>query len=321
MTASIFCQQALQDVRARVKASRTSFGAGMAVLPREKREAMYALYAFCREVDDIADDGATPEERQKGLQQWRERIRALFQNIPPVIARGQRERSNPVHADDIGTGLLRGPRGPLAMTDSCSNPIVQTLEVALQRFPLVEEDFQAIINGMAMDAGAPVCAPSAATLDLYCDRVASAVGRASVRIFGDDSEIGMRVAHHLGRALQLTNILRDLAEDAARARLYLPQDLLAKHCIATHNPGEVLRHANLPLVCHDLAAQAKAHFIEADTAMRMSNKAAMRPARIMRAYYGAILDRLVAEDWRNPSRRVTLPRWRKLWLMIKNLVG
>lgn len=275
----------MKDVRARVKASNSSFGAGMAVLPKEKREAMYALYAFCREVDDIADDGATLEERQKGLQQWRERIHTLFHD------------------------------------HTSSEPITQTLAVALERFPLVEDDFQAIIDGMEMDAGDPVCAPSAATLDLYCDRVASAVGRASVRIFGDDSANGLRVAHHLGRALQLTNILRDLAEDAARGRLYLPEELLEKHGIAARNPDGVLLHPKLPAVCHDLAAQAKAHFAESDAAMHLCQRAAMRPARIMRAYYGAILDRLIASGWRDPFKRVTLPRWQKIWLMIKSLAG
>ncbi len=203
-TSPMSYQQALREVRARVAASRTSFGAGMAVLPRARREAMYALYAFCREVDDIADDLPTLEERKAGLALWRQRIADLFRRSAA--------------SDAITTALLP----------------------AIKPFALVEDDFQAIIDGMDMDADAPICAPDMATLDLYCDRVASAVGRASVRLFGDASANGMRVAHHLGRALQLTNILRDVAEDAARGRLYLPRELLVKHG-ASLDPQQVLR--------------------------------------------------------------------------------
>lgn len=298
--------QAMDEIRARIKASKTSFGAGMAFLPKEKREAMFALYAFCREVDDIADDSPTREASQQGLQQWRGKIHALFQN------------NNPVQTNNIGTGLLRAPHDALAMTDSLSDSIVQTLFVALQRFPLVESDFQAIIDGMAMDADGPLVAPPFATLDLYCDRVASAVGRASVRIFGDSSDHGLRVAHHLGRALQLTNILRDLAEDAARGRLYVPEELLNKHGLITRKPEEVICDPNLPAVCRDLAAKAHQHFIAAQGAMRFCNRSVMRPARIMGAYYGAILDKLRAEDWRNVFLRIRLTKARKLLLIIKS---
>jgi len=277
-------QRALCEVRSRVVRSRSSFNAGMAVLPREKREAMYALYAFCREVDDIADDGPTPEERRNGLRKWRELIRAMFRE-------GRAE-------DDI----------------------TRVLSVAVKKFDLAEEDFQAVIDGMAMDAGEPIRAPSLTELDIYCDRVASAVGRVSVRIFGDAGPSGFKVAHHLGRALQLTNILRDLVEDAARGRLYLPRELLEKYSITARDPREVLRHESLPLVCRDLAAIAESHFAAADAAMRLCNRKVMRPARVMHAFYGAVLEKLIAEDWYDPSRRVCLPAWRKLWLALKSFL-
>ncbi|MDX2028132.1 MAG: presqualene diphosphate synthase HpnD [Alphaproteobacteria bacterium] len=276
--------RALADVKARVAAARTSFHAGMLILPRPRREAMYALYAFCREVDDIADDSPTREESARGLQQWRERISSLF--------RGTAEDN-----------------------------ITAALSPAVNRFGLVESDFQSIIDGMAMDAGEAICAPDMLTLDLYCDRVASAVGRVSVRIFGDASASAMKVAHHLGRAFQFTNILRDLAEDAARGRLYLPEELLTKHKIASRVPAEVLKNAGLPAVCRDLALQAQGHFASADQAMQVCKPSAMRPARIMRAYYGAIFDRLVAEDWRDPAARICLPKWKKFWLVLRHMAG
>jgi phytoene synthase len=277
-------QKALADVKARVGASRTSFHAGMAILPRERREAMYALYAFCRVVDDIADDSPTTAESLAGLEIWREHIHQLFLGAP-------------------------------------SEAITAALVPALSRYGLVEADFQAIIDGMTMDAGTPLCAPDAKTLDLYCDRVASAVGRVSVRIFGDASPKAMDVAFHLGRAFQMTNILRDLAEDASRQRCYLPRELLIKHTIPLDNAEAILNHPHLRHACRDFAEETKKHFVAADQAMKSCIPSAMRPAKIMRAYYGAIFDKLVALDWNNPHVRVGLPRWQKFWLVLRHLLG
>jgi phytoene synthase len=173
---------------------------------------------------------------------------------------------------------------------------------------------------MQMDAGAPICAPDEKTLDTYCDCVASAVGRVSVRIFGDDSSNAMEVAHNLGRALQLTNILRDVAEDAERGRLYLPKELLEKYGIASRAPLEIARDPALPSICREVAERARTHFTAADRAMQSCKREAMRPARIMRAYYGAIFDRLVAADWRDPCLRVRLPKWQKFWLVLRQLI-
>lgn len=273
--------EAMEDVKNRVSASHSSFTAGMSILPKERRDAMFALYAFCREVDDIADDGESLESRTKDLQKWRKYICELFSN-------------KAVH-----------------------NSITTALLPAIEKFDLAEDDFQAIINGMEMDAGDPIRAPSMELLDLYCDRVASAVGRVSVRIFGDGSKTAMTVAHHLGRALQLTNILRDLAEDADRRRLYLPEELLAKHGISHREPEDVLKDKKLNLVCREVASMAKAHFNEANNAMEACKPRTMRPAKIMRNYYEAILDKLLENDWKKPFARVSLAWPQKMWLLLK----
>ncbi len=278
---SLSYDDALSAVKAQVAASRTSFHAGMAILPKARRDGMYALYGFCRAVDDIADDSPTPEIAARGLQEWRGKITAVFRGAA---------------TDAITTALLP----------------------AIRDFGLVEKDFQEIIDGMEMDSVA-IVAPDMATLDRYCDLVASAVGRVSVRIFGDASDKAMQVAYHLGRALQLTNILRDIAEDAARGRLYLPHDLLEKHGIIWRNPNEVLRDVKLPAVCRDLALVAREHYTKADGYMAQCIPAAMRPAKIMRHYYGAIFNRLVKLDWQNPTQRVALPKWKKLFLCLKGL--
>jgi presqualene diphosphate synthase len=275
--------EALTQVRGQVAASRSSFHAGMATLPKARREGMYALYGFCRAVDDIADDSPSPEMAARGLAEWRHKISDVFKGKA---------------SDAITTALLP----------------------AIKRFNLVEKEFQEIIDGMQMDS-VTIVAPTTERLDQYCDLVASAVGRVSVRIFGDSRIDAMEVARHLGRALQLTNILRDLAEDAARGRLYLPLELIQKHQIPTTDPVSVLRHQNLPSVCEDVAAIARDHYVLADLFMKKCNKSAMRPARIMRSYYGAIFDQLVASKWRDPMKRVTLPKWKKIALVLKGFWG
>ena len=173
---------------ARERARKSSFYRAMAILPRDKRDAMFEIYSFCRAVDDIADEGGDKETKKAGLEAWRRAIEALYSGG---------------HA-----GLAAG------------------LVTPLREFGFAREDFLAVIDGMEMDVDSDIVAPDAATLDLYCDRVASAVGRLSVRVFGMPEDDGVALAHHLGRALQLTNILRDIDEDASIGRLYLPRENL-----------------------------------------------------------------------------------------------
>jgi phytoene synthase len=161
------------------------------------------------------------------------------------------------------------------------------LVAAVQRFDLRQADFRAIIDGMQMDAETTIVAPDLATLDLYCDRVAAAVGRLSVRAFGDSSAAADQVAYSLGRALQLTNILRDLQEDAERGRLYLPSEWLNAADVP-HDPAAALLAPGLPAVCARLANLAHQHFTAAADAMRRCDANAMKTARRMGAPDAAI---------------------------------
>jgi len=271
----------LRDIiRRRVEAAGTSFYWAMRMLPQERRDGMYAVYAFCREVDDIADDWAEAE-RPAGLAAWHDEIEAIYAGRPRQL---------------IGRAL--------------SAPVA--------RFGLRKSDFHDVIDGMEMDSGAAIRAPDLAMLDLYCARVAAAVGHLSVHVFGDPGEDAHQVADALGRALQLTNILRDLAEDAERGRLYLPSELLAQHGIRGDDPALVLKHPALPAVCRDVAAIALGHFATAKAAMARSSRRAMRPAAVMGAFYRAMLDALLAADWRDPTDRVSLGKGRKLWLVLRH---
>jgi len=269
------------EIARKVEASGTSFYWAMKLLPPARRDGMFSVYAFCREVDDIADEGGTAAEKRRDLAEWRVEIDRLFAGEP-------------------------------------RHPIARALLEPTRAFALRREDYLAVIDGMAMDAEGPIQAPDMATLDLYCDRVASAVGRLSVRVFGCDLPAADEVAHHLGRALQLTNILRDVAEDAARDRLYLPRELLAKHGVRAARPGDVVTDPATPAVCLDLARTALDHFAKADAAMRRCPRKPMRPARMMGGVYRALLDRLIASGFRDPAKPVALSKLAKAWLALRH---
>ncbi|MDJ0950709.1 MAG: presqualene diphosphate synthase HpnD [Alphaproteobacteria bacterium] len=285
--ATAVAQSAVTDQEVRdhihkvVEESKTSFLWAMKLLKKPRREAMFAIYCYCREIDDVADDPAPPARKIAALAQWREEIEGLFAGHPRSLT-------------------ARGLAGPVAA------------------YGMAKEDFLALIDGMEMDAREDMRGPTMAELELYCDRVASAVGRLSVRAFGDHGPRARDVATALGRALQLTNILRDLAEDAERGRLYLPAELLDAHGIDSRDPKEVLGHPALPLVCRDLAGIAQSRFDEAEAALAECDRGAMRPAIVMKEVYRRYLDRLLAEGWRDPHRRVQLSKAQKIWIALRH---
>ncbi len=254
----------------------------MRILPRAQREAMFEIYAFCRAVDDIADDPGPREPRHAALERWREDIARIYAGAPL--------------------------------------PQLLGLAQAIRRFDLAHGDFLAVIAGMEMDVSADIRAPDRTTLDLYCDRVACAVGRLSVRVFGMEHDAGLALAHHLGRALQLTNILRDLDEDAAMGRLYLPREALVAAGITSIDPVTVLAHPALAKPCAEIVALARSAFAEADAIMAHAPRSTVRAPRIMGAAYRAILEALVARGFAPPRARIKLSRAKILFIVLRNLI-
>src|SRR5712691_4666584 len=252
----------------------------MRILPRAQRDAMFEVYSFCRQVDDIADSRGPRDQRRRELDHWRADIDAIYAGAPPAR--------------------------------------VQGLAQAVCEFGLKREDLHAVIDGMEKDVVADIRAPDEATLDAYCNRVASAVGRLSVRVFGMEQQDGIALAHHLGRALQLTNILRDLDEDAAFGRLYLPAEALRAAGIATTEPAAVLASPALGKVCAHVAERARAYFAEADTIMAQSPRRAVRAPRIMAEAYRLILDSLTARGWAHPRHPVHVPKARLAWIILRH---
>jgi len=251
----------------------------MRILPRAQREAMFEIYSFCRLVDDIADSGEPHSWRMAGLKDWRSRIDALYSRNPPAELAG--------------------------------------LAATAQRFALRKDDFTAVIEGMEMDAVEDIRAPDWAKLDLYCDRVASAVGRLSVRVFGMDDEEGVRLAYHLGRALQLTNILRDLDEDAEMGRLYLPREALTAAGVTSTDPATVLASPAIGEICAPVVERARSHFAQADKIMARAPRAAVRAPRMMQGVYRPTLERMVERGWSAPRDRVRISRAQLLWTALR----
>jgi presqualene diphosphate synthase len=263
------------------RASGSSFYTAMRILPRAEREAMFEIYAFCRAVDDVADDPGPREPRREELQRWRADIDALYAGAGP--------------------------------------PQLAGLGQAVRTFDLAREDFIAVIDGMEMDVVADIRAPDRTTLDLYCDRVACAVGRLSVRVFGMPRDAGIALADHLGRALQLTNILRDLDEDAALGRLYLPREMLRDAGIIATDPAAVLANPMLGEVCNGVVKFAEQHFLKASAIMAQSPRRVVRAPRLMGEAYRLILAALIARGFAPPRAPVHLPRAKFLFIVLRNL--
>jgi phytoene synthase len=278
VTASMAALQS--DIAAKVQASGTSFYSAMRLLPQVRRDAMFAIYAFCREVDDIADEPADVADKKRRLEGWRGEIAKLYDGSP-------------------------------------QNPIAKALLPCVKQFNLRREDFLAVIDGMEMDAEQDVRAPDWATLDLYCDRVASAVGRLSVRVFGMEEVEGIALAHHLGRALQLTNILRDIDEDAGIGRLYLPREELTKAGIGSTDPQTVAASGRLAQVCEAVAARARSHFQEADVILARNPRRVVKAPRIMEEVYRTILHGMTERGWAPPRTRVRVSGLRLSWIAVQ----
>ncbi len=272
---------AVLHARAVVAASGSSFYWAMRLLRGRRRRAMYAIYAFCREVDDVADGDAPDGEKKRRLESWRAEIEEIYGGGRPT------------------------------------EPAARALCAPVAEFGLKRDDFLAVIDGMTMDIGPTGRAPPLAELELYCRRVAGAVGLLAVRVFGVASPRAEDFALALGTALQLTNILRDLREDAALGRLYLPRELLVEAGIDRLPPQAVLAHPMLPRVCAGLVGRARACFGDAATALADCPVRSLRPAVVMMMSYRRLLDGLERRGWNRLDQRVVLSGPARLWLVLR----
>ncbi len=236
--------------------SASNLALAFCLLPREKRLAMTALYAFCREVDDVADEETRPvAERCAALSEWRVDVRAACDGGEPRFV------------------------------------VNRELQPVIRRHGLRFELFDELIRGCEMDLDTFRYADQE-QLDLYCHRVASVVGLLSIEIFGYTNPRCRDYAIHLGKALQLTNILRDVHNDAGRGRIYLPQDALVLHGVKEE---EILRGqytARFQALAEGVAARARDHYAQARELLPAADRRAMVAAELMGSVYWRLLRKL-----------------------------
>lgn len=289
------CKSDRLEVARIVRNSGSSFYWGMRFLRPQQRFAMYSIYAFCRILDDIVDGdsdkivlGSSSENSSIDFQTlgfWKEEIQRIFSK------------------------------------QQCLTSIGRELAIAVREYNLLEEDLYALILGMEMDLNGPIFAPTCAELDLYCARVAGAVGHLSTRVFGIAPKAGKVIAYHLGRALQLTNILRDIKPDSLSSRLYLPKELLLKHQIPIDGQDidQILGHPHIKFVCQEIYGQAFAHFKYADSCMNNFTKEQKRPMRLMAIMYKRILQKMEKRGLENFHQKVRLTKFEKIRLMLQQV--
>jgi phytoene synthase len=260
--------------------SRSNFYYAFLFLPRARREALYAVYAFCRIVDDIVDGGGHRARQRAELDRWRTEVARCY-----------------------GGGLPQ-------------SPVARRLAEAVAAYPIPRAALEAIIDGVAMDLDHS----SYETFDAlypYCYRVASAVGLACIEIFGYTDILARDYAVNLGVALQLTNIIRDVEADAQSGRWYVPQDELRRFGV-TADDVRAARYTDafVALMEHQ-ARRAREFYSAATRAFPPRDARALCAARIMGRIYFALLGELEAQRFRVFGRRVTLPARRKLGIALR----
>lgn len=253
----------------------------MQLLPTQRRTALYAVYAFGRQVDDIADGQDAADIKLAGLTAWRNEIRQLFAGDP-------------------------------------RHPITRVLASAVTEYDLRESDFDAVVDGMEMDVRGLLCAPSMQDLDLYLERAAGGIARLAIKIFGAPGNEGRELALYEARALQLTNVLRDLKEDEGLGRLYLPRELLLKSGIRSLSPDEVLRHPRLPDVCADMLTIARRDYAQATRLAAELDPRCVWPARLMLETYRIVLNALEVRGWDDLDTRAQPDRRALIMAMLRH---
>ncbi len=273
----------MNDIKKIVKRSGTSFFWCMRFLPKAKRMAMYTLYAFCRHIDDIVDGDDIPmNEKLELIQAWREEMDNIYDKKVPTT--------------DIGRKIYK----------NC------------MRFKLPKSEFLKLIDSISMDIPNPVQAPSMQDFFKYCRGVAGVPGNLSLRIFGcQDENMIENLATSLGNALQITNILRDVKEDALANRLYIPEEMLSKANINSTSPDEVIVNKNLVFARESLAQIAEEEFKKSENLIKLLDKKSARSVKAIMAIYKKYFDIMKNRGWEIISPKPHINNFTKFTLAAK----
>jgi phytoene synthase len=263
----------------KVKQSGSSFTSSFRILSKERREAMTVLYAYCREVDDVVDECSDANVARTTLNWWRNEVAAIYGGKP-------------------------------------THPVCQALVPVVTRYQLPQEHLLEIIDGMAMDLDQPRYADFK-SLQLYCYRVASVVGLLSAEIFGYTDRETLKYAHDLGIAFQLTNIIRDVGEDARRNRIYLPMDEMQQFGVTAADILNARESAAFQKLMAFQIERARRYYQQAFDHLPAADRKAQRAGLVMAAIYRAVLDEVERSGCHVLKERVSLGKAYKLWLAIK----
>ncbi len=266
-------EQYCQDKAAK---SGSSFYYSFLFLPPERRRAITALYAFCREVDDVVDECADADVARTKLAWWRKEIAGTF-------------------------------------TGAAQHPVAQALIPVVRTFVLPQSHFQDIIDGMEMDLRYNRY-PDFATLQIYCHRVAGVVGLMAAEIFGYRDPATLEYAENLGMAFQLTNIIRDVGEDARRGRVYLPLDELARFGLSASDIVHLHDDDKFQKLIRFQIERAEQYYRQAFASLPATDRKSQRPGLVMAAIYQTVLKEILNDDCKVLDRRISLTPIRKLWI-------
>jgi len=272
MTPDQYCQQ-------KTAKSGSSFYYSFLFLTPEKRQAITALYTFCREADDIVDDCTDPAIAESKLDWWREEINRLYSNKP-------------------------------------DHPVSLALSDALKSFNLHKEYFDEIIDGMQMDLHIAQY-QNFNDLLLYCHRAAGVVGLLATEIFGYQHRDTLKFAENLGIAFQLTNIIRDVKEDALRGRIYLPMDELSQFNVTPDDLQQPITKESVRQLLKFQVERAKKYYTKAFSLLHKDDRSNQRSAVIMSSIYQTILSEIENDDFRIMEHRIKLTPLRKFWIAWK----
>lgn len=269
MTPEEYCQN-------KAASSGSSFYYSFLFLPPNRRRAIMAFYAFCREVDDVVDECSDPQLAATKLAWWREELDRLYAGQP-------------------------------------QHPVTHALKTVLMEFNLPQEQLLEIIDGMEMDLQ-QTRYPDFKALSLYCYRVASVVGLLAAEIFGYTDRQTQKYAHDLGMAFQLTNIIRDVGEDARRGRVYLPIDELKRFDVPLSDILDSRYTENFRHLMEFQIERAEQYYVQAMAQLPSVDRKSQRPGLVMAAIYRTVLEEIKRDNCRVLTHRTSLTPLRKLWI-------
>jgi len=271
-------RQDFRYVESVVKQARSSFAIGMKALPKDRRGYLFAIYAYCRILDDIADGGLSPEDKRAQLDIWQGKIDRMLCGQP-----------------------------------ECE--ITRILAEAMQRYTLPKAEFYQLLDGMRTDACGPVQPDDWTKLHQYCRQVAVSVGLLSLPIFGRTDNDAQEFAIELGYALQLTNILRDVAEDNDEGRIYLPKELMQIH------DAPDITSPNLPRVLEEIAVKTREHYQQVENMLATTGTENLTPAILMKNAYYKLFLKMERRGWQHLRPRMRLSTTEKALLVMESLAG